>query len=349
MASSSAYVRTLYRRLLCEGSQFFDARARTFIINRARTLFRQNQSLSDETRLKNKLHEARKALHRIERANQGNVRSAFKLLEHAYGRRGKARHRLLHPYVHAHIPADLPMPAPFVPHVPHTAPPPPLCQPLKVIITQVLRKNLEPTLPQPRFKPLHPGRKANLLWRWRSDLLDRVPIPLPFEIGCELEHYAGAASADHPLCAAHLQRGGPRWSDLYRTENDNPHLAHLNPDHRLIPLSRVKRSRHPLPVSPYAAPPSPYDTMTILQLVDPDLENHRDGDGHHGNDLQRQRHGLSPRARQRLYRRLLADVPMLWPLPTAYNLWDETVRFQVETSFLKIGRIQSLEEPSASA
>ncbi|KAI7875677.1 hypothetical protein K492DRAFT_182412 [Lichtheimia hyalospora FSU 10163] len=190
----TSYVRLLCKRILCEGVQLLDDRARTYILNRTRNAFQSYRQCTDETRTKNKCREAPKQLHRLERVNRGDLKSGLKILEFAYGIRGKTRHRLLHPYVHTHLPAELPVPESLVPNVPHTAPPPPLCPPLAAIIRLSLGKNLEPELPKPEFKPLHPGRQANLLWRWRSDLLARVQLPLPLEIIRELEQKAGATN-----------------------------------------------------------------------------------------------------------------------------------------------------------
>ncbi|CAO3647919.1 unnamed protein product [Mucor fragilis] len=104
------------------------------------------------------------------------IKSALKVLEEVYGRKGKDRHGLSNPYLHAHQPANKTIndPEPFVAHFPRTAPPPTLCPPLCSLITQHLCKKLKPELPIPPYKPLHPGRKANLLWRHRSMLPESV-------------------------------------------------------------------------------------------------------------------------------------------------------------------------------
>ncbi|KAI9268081.1 hypothetical protein BDA99DRAFT_435620 [Phascolomyces articulosus] len=311
-----SYVRILYRRILCEGSAFFDDRTRTFIFNRTRKTFREYKDCTDEARIKKKLREARKFLHRIERANQGQTKSCLKLLQAAYGQRGKTRHRLLEPYTI--LPADYEHPKPLIPHIPRTAPPPRLCGPLNRLIVSVLHKKVDPMLPSPEYKPLHPTRKANLLWRWRTNLLDRILLPLPFEIVCELERRAGA-SESHPRYAGNLRIGGPLWNDLYSGQEAHPDLMHLCPSATLIPKTKVTRTHQALPTSSCAAEPSPYSTLSMIQLVNPNFK-----------PMEEVKEGREKKLREarRLYRRILDKVPLLSPLPTASNMWDPKVTFK---------------------
>ncbi|KAI9032890.1 hypothetical protein CLU79DRAFT_802092 [Phycomyces nitens] len=306
-----AYVRALYKSILAEGSRFFDDRTRTFIVNRTRKLFKEYITCTDQPRIQNKLAEARKRLHRIERANQGDHKSALKVLEAAYGRTGKTRHKLLHPYVYANFPEDMVVPKPLVPHVPHTAPPPPLSQPLCTLVKRTGRK-LEPELPKPLYKPLHRGREANLLWRWRSNLLDRIQLPLPFEIGCELETKSGLDPLD-PRSAANQLIGGPRWEEMYGDRRDDADIMHLCPTSSLVPLSRLHR--RPAPPSPYTAGASPYATISMIHLLDPSFDV----------PVETTFIPFDARSKRRLYRRLLNQVPFLSPLPTTSHLWDETL------------------------
>lgn len=177
-------------------------------------------------------------------------------------------------------------PEPLVPHAPRTAPPPLLCPPLKSLITQHLGKKLEPELPEPAYKPLHVGRKANLLWKHRSMLLDRVQVPLPFEIVCELELKAGAAR-DHPLYAGTRMTGGPRWNEFYLVQRD---LTHLNPA-LCIPKPKLNRVPVQLIESPYATT----TTATLLRVEDM--------------DTMRPAFEYSERQKKRLYRRLFTHIP----------------------------------------
>ncbi|KAI8143639.1 hypothetical protein BJV82DRAFT_668678 [Fennellomyces sp. T-0311] len=329
------YVRILYRRILCEGSAFFDDRTRTFIYNRTRKAFRDYQGCTDETRIKAKLREARKFLYRIERANQGHSKSCLKLLQSAYGQRGKTRHRLLQPYTI--LPADMEPPEPLVPHAPRTAPPPPLCGPLTALVVTELKKQVAPVLPKPEYKPLHPARKANLLWRWRSNLLDRVPLPLPFEIVCELERRAGAPET-HPQYAANLRVGGPMWNDLYNDQGSHPDLMHLCPTAKLLPKSNLQRQQHPLPPSPYSSGPSPYATLSMIQFVNPDFKPVE------SRQIIREK---EPRKARRLYQRLLENSPLLSPLPSSSTIWDTKVKFKVSYSCWIPGSITQMQkEPS---
>lgn len=218
---------------------------------------------------------------------------------------------IIQPYVHTHLPADLPVPEPLVPHVPHTAPPPPLCPPLAAIIRHTLGKKLEPDLPKPEFKPLHPGRQANLLWRWRSDLLARVQLPLPLQIIRELEQKAGAPSNDTSTTG-----GGPLWDELYGDQTTHVDIMHLCPTTKLVPLSKVQRHPQPLPSSS-----SVYDTASMIRFVDPSFDPSL--------DIHARRRRLNKRNKKRLYKRLLKEIPFLTPIPSASNLWDSSIKYSV--------------------
>ncbi|KAI9492140.1 hypothetical protein BDB00DRAFT_788933 [Zychaea mexicana] len=331
------YVRILYRRILCEGSTFFDDRTRTFIFNRTRNAFRDYKNCTDEARIKNKLREARKFLHRVERANQGHTKSCLKLLQAAYGQRGKTRHRLLQPYTL--LPGDYQHPEPLIPHVSRTAPPPPLCGPLKALVASVVKKNLDPKLPEPEYKPLHPTRQANLLWRWRTNLLERVPPPPPFEIICELERRAGAPES-HPRHVANLRIGGPSWDDLYSGQEGHPDLMHLCPSANLVPRSKVPRTRQSLPSSPSAAEPSSYSTLSMIQYVNPDFEPLQDQTDYREKKLRKAR---------RMYRRILSKMPFLSPMPTASALWDPKIKYKVSYSCWIPQSVVRMEKVSDSA
>lgn len=206
-------------------------------------------------------------------------------------------------------------PEPYVPHAPRTAPPPKLCPPLKAVIKQHLGKKVEPDLPVPEFKPLHVGRKANLLWRHRSMLLNRVEVPLPFEILCELERKAGAPT-DHPMACSTQMTGGPKWHELYapsfkRTETM---LFHLQPGLKLPPRSTFNREQ-PLPDSPYATKkPDLLEYVGEQECIPkpPAIE-------------------YSPRQQRRLYRRLLLNVPLI-DLFSPDDLWKEDKAYTITQS-----------------
>ncbi|ORX46059.1 hypothetical protein DM01DRAFT_1410728 [Hesseltinella vesiculosa] len=333
----SLYIRALYKRVLSEASLFFDDRARTFMVNRARRTFREYKDCKDEQRIKNKLHEARKRLHRIERANELDQKSVFKILMAAYGRTGKVKHRLLYPYLYEHYPVDLPVPEPFVPHVPHTTPPRQLCGPLKALVEQDMYKKIEPELPEPQFKPLHPGRKANLLWRWRSFLIEHMEPPLPMEIVNELETKAGA-SKDDPLTAKQMQKGGPEWMYLYDRYGIDPDLMHLRPVPELVPRAKMSR-RLPLPPSPFAKPLGAFEASTFLDnLCDYQGSLQLDDNGI---DQSHNHPGAVPaipeRRLRRFYQRLLSKVALISPLPEANTLYDPSISYTISRSTWQTG------------
>ncbi|KAF9929032.1 hypothetical protein BGZ65_005968 [Modicella reniformis] len=65
--------------------------------------------------------------------------------------------------------------------------PPILSAPLASLIRSVTGKSVEPTLPEPLFKPLHGKREANLRWRFLTKQMGKVTPPLPSEIRQEVE------------------------------------------------------------------------------------------------------------------------------------------------------------------
>lgn len=308
----TVYIKALYKQVLAEGSLFFDDRARIYIRNTARRAFKDYKSCQDVERVKSKIKETRKYLHRLEKANRGNQKSALKVLEEVYGRKGKTRHGLLYPYLHAHQPANKTIndPEPFVAHVPRTAPPPALCPPLCTLITQHLGKKLEPELPVPPYKPLHPGRKANLLWKHRSMLLERVSVPLPFEIVCELEYKAGAPMT-HPLTCSKLVTGGPRWDDFYSgLTNIVDMMCHLQPM-----IANSKEQRVPF-IRKQQLPKSPYENQrpaSLLEYLEPVGVLEKDN-----TNLFR----YTDRQIHRLYKKLLQQVPLISVIHSD-QLWEQ--------------------------
>lgn len=201
---------------------------------------------------------------------------------------------------------------PFVPHVPHTAPPPKLCPPLKAIVLQHSEKRLEPILPVPEYKPLHVGRKANLLWRHRSMLLSSMELPLPFEIICELERKAGA-TIDHPMACSTRMIGGPKFNDFYYPVKNK--LPHLQPDLKMKPHSKLQRTQL-LNDSPYTA-----NKPNLLDFLGKtSYKNPKKSPAEYTTHKQR-----------RLYRRLLLQVPII-DIFSANELWLEDKKYKITKS-----------------
>jgi hypothetical protein len=205
-------------------------------------------------------------------------------------------------------------PEPLVAHAPRTAPPPVINPPLRSLITQDLGKKIEPDLPVPAYKPLHPSRQANLLWRYRSMLLERVQVPLPFEIICEIERKAGAIIG-HPLYSGTLTTGGPKWDDGFYLDQHQNMMIHLNPNIKLTDTKKFVRNKT-LMDSPYAAPKK----QTLLEAIGQAEEKEKA-------DL----HEYTPRTKKRLYRKLLTHIPLIDIIsPTA--LWDQTKNYKISKS-----------------
>jgi hypothetical protein len=278
----------------------------------------------------------------------------MRILRAAYGRTGKVRHYLLmvilryirafrtrtlqminpsKPYVETNPLPDYKPPEPFYPHIPHTAPPPPLCAPLQILIKGLQNKKLEPELPESRYKPLHLGRKANLLWAWRSKLATKVQVPLPIEILNELE-----LKATSPSVTAHQTAdGGPPWELMYGARqrrylgdgSDNYiHLSHLNPNSSLEPKSKLRRS-YQLPHSPYSnemSTISPFSVTSMLSLV---TETPRSSKCEHA---LKPLMPVKPRQLRRYYQRLLAEIPCMTGLTMQNALWEKGQKHVLFTS-----------------
>jgi hypothetical protein len=211
-----------------------------------------------------------------------------------------------------------------------------LCPPLQILITQLQNKKLEPELPEPRYKPLHLGRKANLLWAWRSKLLFKAQVPLPLEILNELESNATLPNAGTNLTID----GGPRWETMYgprqrkyqRERNEHfIHLAHLDPHARLVPKHELQR-RLPLPMSPYSNPfstVSPFSTAYMLGLIEENQDDEIDVMAKHPTEL-------NPRQIRRYYQRLLSEIPCMTGLTSRDMLWDSNQKHTLFTSLASV-------------
>ncbi|CAG8506149.1 21650_t:CDS:2 [Cetraspora pellucida] len=178
-------VLSLYRNILKESSNFFDDNAKIFLKNRTRKRFKEYKDETDETRILNKLADARQALSRLKRANVFDIKSVTRVLELTYGRRGPMRHQLLKPIINE--PSEAPKP--IVRGFPRTAPPRMSPSLQTLLLSQT--KTLYPTLPVPKHKPLYPSRKANLLWRHYSKIMKTVMPPVDDVTLDQLEKNAG--------------------------------------------------------------------------------------------------------------------------------------------------------------
>lgn len=184
---------------------------------------------------------------------------------------------------------------------------------LRSLITQHLGKKPEPELPIPAYKPLHPARKANLLWRYRSMLLDRVQVPLPFEILCELERKTGA-SPEHPLYSGNLVVGGPKWNDGFYLSQHQNMMIHLDPYFIMEEKGVMKRSLK-LMDSPYATPKKP----SLLEAIGEE-------------EIDKALYEYTPRQKKRLYKKLLVHVPLI-DIISPLDLWNEKVKYKISTSY----------------
>ncbi|RIA97092.1 hypothetical protein C1645_684542, partial [Glomus cerebriforme] len=176
---------SLYKQILKESSKFFDDNAKKFLKERARTRFKEYKNETIEKRIMMKWADARKALNQLKRANAFDVKAVMRVLKLTYGRIGPKRHELLKPHI------DYPSPSPrsFIRKVQRTAPPR-ISPPLQALLSSQV-KSLYPTLPEPKHKPLHPRRKANIIWWHYSKIMKQVMPPVTEEELEILEKKAG--------------------------------------------------------------------------------------------------------------------------------------------------------------
>ncbi|CAB4382646.1 unnamed protein product [Rhizophagus irregularis] len=176
---------SLYKQILKESSKFFDDKAKEFLKERARKRFKEYKNETNEKRVMMKWADARKALNQLKRANVFDVKAVTRVLKLTYGRIGPKRHKLLKPLI------DYPSssPRPFIRKVHRTAPPR-ISPPLQSLLSSQV-KSLYPTLPEPKHKPLHPRRKANIMWWHYSRIMRQVIPPVTKEELETLEKKAG--------------------------------------------------------------------------------------------------------------------------------------------------------------
>ncbi|KAL1919138.1 uncharacterized protein VTP21DRAFT_2520 [Calcarisporiella thermophila] len=188
-------VLSLYRSILKEATKFFDDRSRIYIVKRAREGFRKYKKCEDGDRIQYRMAETRRLLHQLERANNpADPTAALRILELAYGRRGKIRHALLRPFLSS--PSST-RPEPLIPHSPRTAPPA-ISQELRALLTPQV-KHVDPVMPEARDgRPLHLRRVANISWRNWSKNMKVVKAPVPIAVMQELEKKASVGLAATP-------------------------------------------------------------------------------------------------------------------------------------------------------
>ncbi|RIB11912.1 hypothetical protein C2G38_2145332 [Gigaspora rosea] len=183
--STEFFIGSICNSDLLVGSSCVPMWERIFLKNRTKKRFKEYKNETDETRILNKLADARQALSRLKRANVFDIKSVTRVLELTYGRRGPMRHQLLKPIINE--PSEAPKP--IVRGFPRTTPPR-MSPPLQTLLSSQT-KNLYPTLPVPKHKPLYPSRKANLLWRHYSKIMKTVMPPVDNFTLDQLEKNAG--------------------------------------------------------------------------------------------------------------------------------------------------------------
>ncbi|CAG8598762.1 9648_t:CDS:10 [Funneliformis caledonium] len=127
----------------------------------------------------------RNALNQLKRANVFDVKAVMRVLELTYGRSGPKRYELLKTCINYPSPS----PQPFLRKVPRTAPP--RISPSLQALLSSQDKSLYPILPEPKHKPLHPRRKANIMWWHYSKIMKQVMPPVTKEELEILEQKAG--------------------------------------------------------------------------------------------------------------------------------------------------------------
>lgn len=162
----------------------------------------------------------------------------------------------------------------------------------------------------------------------------KTQVPLPLEILHELESKALLSTDPSSLTTD----GGPRWDLMYGPKqrkyqidgNDQfIHLAHLDPNAKLLARSKFKRSNS-LPMSPYSNPfsvISPFSTTFMLDV----LENGKSSLDQHRNISKpvELTAPVRPRQLRRHYQRLFTKIPCMTGLTTREALWDQSQRHTI--------------------
>ncbi|KAF3904905.1 hypothetical protein ABW20_dc0107989 [Dactylellina cionopaga] len=167
----------LLRQLYRETSCLFDEFAREQVKRRIRDRFKECQKIKDEQRRTKLLKDGRKFLSTLTRANNGDKWRVVRVLQLAYGQKGKLKHELLKPLLKEAQPEP-----PLIPGKRRSAPPatpPKLLALFKAQVGKTI-KVPEPTIPQETAtgKPFPLIRIPNVQWNHRSMVLNRITPPL---------------------------------------------------------------------------------------------------------------------------------------------------------------------------
>ncbi|CCG82212.1 Putative uncharacterized protein [Taphrina deformans PYCC 5710] len=147
---------------------------------------------------------AKKCLITLQKANLGDQKALVKVLETAYGQRGRLRHEYL-----GLITSELVPPAPELIPGKSRSRPPVVGESLRALWTlQFDKKKIEVDLPlgpgSTFGKPLDKRREINLRWRHYTALLNRTRPPVPAQ---DLEIITGLATGSAPVTIPKL----PTW------------------------------------------------------------------------------------------------------------------------------------------
>ena len=262
---SSSYVLHLFRALLREASYLPDPAARRFFHNHIIRRFRadcprkkslnsllKNDNIANEEKVSRRsrahLAEARQNLTLLTNANRGSPTHLQKILEMAYGRRGKRKHELLKEVLPDNvIPADETAVQRLagvvdVDRASPVAKEPRLSDKLLALVKSQKAqkdqlfskpnvKSTQPDIPETNSwgRPFPRCRAKNLMKRWYSQTLDRLVPPLPVQ---EWNRLRDLATGKYPSGMPPKRRiRAPGWFELDDKEYEYPKRGwhHLTP------------------------------------------------------------------------------------------------------------------------
>lgn len=239
-----------YRSILTQLLYFFDQHAATRIHGLVVSSFRKvrpSNARDERQERKNALS----CLRTLRKANLGDPAALNRVIETAYGQRGRLKHRYLAPFLHKEDETSddgSPSPAELLPGNRRTRPP---------IVTPQLRalfklqikgeSRIEPILPIPKVdKPLDPRREANFRWAHYVDLVRKTMPPLPqgdflalqrMASGRFTESLSSLVDDDVPRGDAKVERkhGIPSWRAGLSMEMQEQARARTCDPHQLTP------------------------------------------------------------------------------------------------------------------
>lgn len=194
--------RSLYHAILIQLKLFPDKHGSALIKSLVLERYENNRGCSDVEKLLKHRVDAKKCLITLQKANLGDIKALQKVVDTAYGRRGRLRHIYLDKFT-----AEIVLPAQELIPGKSRSRPPVAGQKLQALWRlQFDQSQIEISLPpgpaKEFGKPLDKRREANLRWAHHTALLNKTFPPIPRE---DLAAVHAIASASSLLSVAKIE------------------------------------------------------------------------------------------------------------------------------------------------